>query len=166
MLLQRCASAPKRCSVALTCRYNASRKQQTLCLRRLLAARTRTQPSIRGIPPGVTRTRKRPRHAALRSRRRPPRYPSRLHNAWTASSRSTRPAVHARSDRWSCLQGCGRAANATRLHAAQLSAATKGCPDPAALSRGSPRSAARGGPAAVATRNGPPAAARRPLVTP
>ena len=70
--------------------------------------------------------------------RRPPRYPSRLHNAWTASSRSTRPAVHARSDRWSCLQGCGRAADAKRLHAAQLSAATKGCPDPAALSRGSP----------------------------
>ena len=104
--------------------------------------------------------------APLHSRRRPPSYPSRLHNAWTASSRSTRPAVHARSDRWSCLQGCGRAANATRLHAAQLSAATKGCPDPAALSRGSPRSAARGGPAAVATRNGPPAAARRPLVTP
>ena len=75
------------------------------------------------------RTRKRPRHAALRSRRRPPRYPSRLHNAWTASSRSTRPAVHARFDPWSCLQGCGRAADATRLHAAHHSAATKGCPD-------------------------------------
>ena len=131
-----------------------------------VGSRTRTITLTARHASRAASTRKRPRTRQGTSQRRPPSYPSRLHNAWTTSSRSTRPAVHARSDRWSCLQGCGRAANATRLHAAQLSAATKGCPDPAALSRGSPRSAARGGPAAVVTRNGPPAAARRPLVTP
>jgi hypothetical protein len=99
----------------------------------------------RGMPPEQRGLANDHGRAPLHSRRRPPSYPSRLHNAWTASSRSTRPAVHARFDPWSCLQGCGRAADAKRLHAAQLSAAAKGCPDPAALSRGSPRSA-RGDP--------------------